>query len=501
MNVRRTLLWMLIACLAVVGSHPAYGADAAPPGSPPRFLFIVEKSEASQVPGMDLAQTLFDLVYHGANGHLPYGGVFEIWVFGEETIIRGFTPQMLLPNNRLQLARMASAYVRTASSGGTVAVGKMAEHLLGATEIAQELTVFLLTAPDTRMNGTPRDAELNLVYDTNAGTQRAAGRPFITAIRIQDGLLAATSVSDSPFTMTVPPMPPSRMSPQQREALIAEARRLRAEREKPPVVTKPVPVVEPAPQLVDRNLPDEEREGAIILKRETVVAEPAAQVAAVDLPAVDAESETPPVAAPPQAVAEAVTPTPATTPVEKPAPPTAPASPPVSQRTPVETPVREVELPSRPTPAPSDPPVILQFQQAAAIEAGPEPVPAPEPKASAKPPETPPPAVTSIRSQPVEPVSQTPPASTASPPPARLEQRPAPVATTPAPASPDESPGKGPSAIDAVSAPTWFTAGGLFVAGIFFFAVAVLLTWVLLRRARAATGPSYITRSIDDRRS
>ncbi|HSH15015.1 MAG TPA: hypothetical protein VLD18_03205, partial [Verrucomicrobiae bacterium] len=172
MNVRRTLLWMMIACLAVVESRPAHGADSTPPASPPRFLFIVEKSEASQVPGMDLAQTLFDLVYHGANGHLPYGGVFEIWVFGEETIIRGFAPQMLLPNNRLQLARMASGYVRTTTSGGVAAVDKMVEHLLGATELAQELTVFLLTAPETRLNGTPRDAELNVIYDTNAGAQR-----------------------------------------------------------------------------------------------------------------------------------------------------------------------------------------------------------------------------------------------------------------------------------------------------------------------------------------
>lgn len=503
MNVRRTLLWMMIACLAVVGSRPAHGADSTPAVSPPRFLFIVEKSEATQALGLDVPQTMFDLVYRGANGHLPDGGVFEIWVFGEETIIRGFAPQMLLPNNRLQLARMASGYVRAASAGGVAAVDKMAEHLLGATEIAQELTVFLLSAPDTRMSGTPRDAELNLIYDTNAEAQRAAGRPFITAIRIQDGLLAATSVSDSPFTMIVPPMPPTRMSPQQREALIAEARRLREEREKPPVVPKAEPVVEPAGQLVDQNLPDEtHEEGVVIPKPETVLVEPANEVAVVDPPVVVSVAETPPPATPPQAVAETVTPPAATPAVEKPEPPV--ARPSVSEAARAETPVREIELPSQPTPAPSDPPVILQFQQAAAIDASPEPVPAPEPKPSAKQPETPPTAVTSIRSQPVEPASQTPqtpPAATVSPPEAKVEQRPAAVAaTTPAPASADEPKAGAPPAMDAVSAPSWFTAGGLFVAGIFFFSVAVLLTWVLMRRARTASGPSYITRSIDDRR-
>lgn len=483
MNVRRTLLWMMIACLAVVGSRPTYGADSTSPASPPRFLFIVEKSSATQALGLDVPQTMFDLVYRGANGHLPDGGVFEIWVFGEETIIRGFSPQMLLPNNRLQLARMASGYVRTASSGGMAAVDKMAEHLLGATEIAQELTVFLLTAPDTRMSGTPRDAELNLIYDTNAEAQRAVGRPFITAIRIQDGLLAATSVSDSPFTMIVPPMPPTRMSPQQREALIAEARRLREEREKPPVVPKAEPVVEPAEQLADRSLPDEEREGGIVLKQETVVVEPATEVAVVDPPVVVPKAETPPSVTPPQAVAESVTPAPATTPVEKPEPA-------VSEAARAETPVREIELPSQPTPAPSDPPVILQFQQAAAIDASPEPVSPPEPPRPAA----------AVVSQPEEPASQTPAAPAVPPPVAKVEQRAAPAAATPAPANPDEPKAGAPPAVDAVTAPSWFTAGGLFVAGIFFFSVAVLLTWVLMRRARTASGPSYITRSIDDRR-
>jgi hypothetical protein len=296
MNVRRTLLWMLAACLVVGESRFARAAEPAPPASPPRFLFIVEKSAATAALGLDLPQTLFDLVYRGANGHLPYGGVFEIWVFGEETIIRGFTPQMLLPNNRLQLARMASAYVRTASSGGEVAVGKMVEHLLGATEMAQELTVFLLTAPGTRLSGTPRDAELNLIFDTNAEAQRVAGRPFITAIRIQDGLLAATSVSDSPFTMTVPPMPPTRMTPQQREALIAETRRLREEREKPPVVPKAVPVAEPAPQLAERNLPEAEPKAVDTVKPETVVSEPAAGAVAAEPVIVAAGAATPPVA-------------------------------------------------------------------------------------------------------------------------------------------------------------------------------------------------------------
>jgi hypothetical protein len=496
MNVRRTLLWMLAACLVVGESRFARAAEPAPPASPPRFLFIVEKSAATAALGLDLPQTLFDLVYRGANGHLPYGGVFEIWVFGEETIIRGFTPQMLLPNNRLQLARMASAYVRTASSGGEVAVGKMVEHLLGATEMAQELTVFLLTAPGTRLSGTPRDAELNLIFDTNAEAQRVAGRPFITAIRIQDGLLAATSVSDSPFTMTVPPMPPTRMTPQQREALIAETRRLREEREKPPVVPKAVPVAEPAPQLAERNLPEAEPKAVDTVKPETVVSEPAAGAVAAEPVIVAAGAATPPVATPPQVVAEAVAPEPATVPAREPDPEPPVVSRPASAPVAVTAPLRELELPSRTTTAGSDGPVILQFQEAAAIAVSPEKTPPPEVKTVA----TPPPVREVVAEPRAEPVSQPAPVPAARPATTAPERPPTTLAPRPDSSSAGEAKDRAPSAIEAVSAPTWFTAGGLFVAGIFFFGVAVVLTWVLVRRARSATGPSYITRSIDDRR-
>jgi hypothetical protein len=74
-------------------------------------------------------------------------------------------------------------------------------------------------------------------------------------------------------------------------------------------------------------------------------------------------------------------------------------------------------------------------------------------------------------------------------------------ATTPLDASPTGSPTNlDPQTAVVVPTRTWLTAGGLFVAGLSFFVVAALLAWVLLRRARAAAGPSYITRSIEHRR-
>jgi hypothetical protein len=354
---------------------------------------------------------MFDLVYRGANGHLPDGGVFEIWLFGEETIFRGFAPQMLTPNNRLPLASRASAYVRQATSGGPADVSKLVEHVRGASELGMELTIFLVTAPDTRLSGTPRDAEINGMLEANAEIQRAAGRPFITAIRVQDGVLAASTVNDSPFTMVAPAMPPSQLTQEERERRVAAAQQARLEREKP---AAPPEVVAPAPVVTQRrnDIPDDEREGAIILRG-------------------NPRADPPPTPSTTTAASPATTPVPAetTTAPKADSPVTAAATPP---------------------PAAADPPPTA-------------------------------PVTTPVAAPAASPIA------------------------TPAPGLPGGNAAVNPTnlvAQTAVTVPvrTWFTVGGLFVAGLGFFVVAALLAWVLMRRARAAAGPSYITRSIEQHR-
>ncbi len=414
MSLRRIIILAVLFAALAVTPRPLRAADSVPPGVPPRFLFIVEKSQATRAHGLDLPQTMFDLVYRGANGHLPDGGVFEIWLFGEETIFRGFPPQMLTPNNRLPLASRASAYVRQAKSGGPADISKLVEHVRSASELGMELTIILVTAPDTRLSGTPRDAEINGVFEANAELQRTAGRPFITAIRVQDGVIAASTVNDSPFTMVMPPMPLSQLTEEERERRLAIAQQARLAREKaaaPPAVAVPTPVV------IQRrtDIPDEEREGAIILKG-------------------NPRANQPP---PPVAVTESA----------------------VTAVTAVATPVAAEATDTSKTGAPAANPVAppLGAQAAAGGEAkGPT-----NGAASQSPAVAPGQPVTNAAAGATNLIPQT--------------------AVT-------------------VPARSWFTAGGLFVAGLGFFVVAALLAWVLMRRARAAAGPSYITRSIEHRR-
>ena len=415
--------------MALVGAalSPALvvrGAEAHPMADPARFIFVIEKSERTRPLAAEVTQTLFDLVYRGANGHMPDGSVFEIWTFAEETAFRGFVPEMLTPTNRLKLASSAAAYLRGAPGRGQANVAKLVEHVRGASDLSSELTFILVTATETRLSGTSHDTEINRVFEANAENLRSLHRPFITTIRVQDRKIVGYSVSESAFSVTMPAMPDSLLTPEQRAQLLSEARLALAERERAAAPVKVEPAKNP-----NRNVADEDREGAIIIRGQ---------------------------------------------PRKNPAPtaaPTGEAKPPaVAESTPVAT------------PKPTDPPVVEAAR----------PVDSESPKATEV--ESPASGTSSPAAAAIAPASSISPVT----PPAHPED-----------ARPDDGRAKTSVAASsnsvpvtalAVPAKTWFTAGGLFVAGLCFFVVAALLGWVLVRRARNTGGPSYITRSISDRR-
>lgn len=461
MKIRNAFFRWIVGITFILPFFSSPGAAFKPPQDPPRYLFIVEKSDHTQAARINLPQTMFDLVYHGANGNLPDGGVFEIWVFGEQTIYRGFEPEMLTPRAHLMLGSKASAYVKTANCGGPPDIAQMAEHMQGAGDLAIELTVILVTAPETRLTGTKIDSEVNAIYAQKAAAQADAGRPFITSIRFQDGKIVGWQVSDSPFTMTMPPMPVSPLPIGERERIVAEARQAHFEKERAAAEAakpKPAPITTKAAR---NDTPDDARDGAIIL-RGTPTKPPTEEPAK---PAEQKPEDTQP------ATAETSTSDkkPDTTKVAPVAPPPIAES---NNKTTTVAPTID---------ASTEKPVAIsdtQVDTTPSIEA----VSAPTPKPSApKPIEQPAKESTTVEKS----------STAASNPPTAVTKAP-----TPQKVSSTNTP---PQAATSLAPQTWFTVGGLFVAGLCFFVVAALLAWVLMRRTRSTSGPSYITRSIDDR--
>ena len=246
-----------------------------PPANPKRYWIIAEKTTSAEPYKTAIRQAVFDLVYHGAGGEMTDGSVFEIWIYGADTKIRGFEPQMLLPDNHREVAMKASQYVNDAEVAGSGDMPQFAEHVRKMASVVFETTIFFVSAPTTRLNGTSVDSQVNKVFDVHGQRMSDEGRPFITTFRIQDGQLASYAISESARSLALPPMPESKVTPEERQQMIADARRKLDEEETARLEKiaeaerKKLEAAEAEARrlaAIERAKPDEEREGAIILR-------------------------------------------------------------------------------------------------------------------------------------------------------------------------------------------------------------------------------------------
>lgn len=448
MNLLQIIFAILLCSTSLVLGQVEPAGSFTPPANPSRYVIIAEKTEATLRYDDAIRQAVFDLVYQGAGSEMADGSVFEIWIYGEETSTRGFLPEMLRPDNHLLVAQRASAYVRGIPSLGEGDMPEFAQHVRNLAAVAFETTIFLISSPETRLDGTTVDEEINEIFAVHATRMAQEGKPFITTFRVQDGVVANHSVSESALAMALPPMPPSRVSASEKEKMIADARAAlkTAEEEKAkPEIEQLEPVAEKTePKAIVRRIPDEEREGAIILrgnpKKKPVTTETAAEVAGI------------------KEIVEPVDPEPNATTQEE---TVAAATPAVATSTQEQTPPADIPEVTENSPGAGDEVEVAEISSN--LE-----TPSTEEVAAG--------GVEGTVEMPAESVPAIPIVQDAGP-------------------RPDVDP-----KTFAVQPQTWLTAGGLLVAGLLFFVVAGLLIWIAIRRSRAAAGPSFITRSINDRK-
>lgn len=459
------MLTALLCALMAASTLAQQPERFEPPAEPKRYWIIVEKTAAARPFESAIRQAVFDLVYKGAGGEMKDGSVFEIWIYGDDTEIRGFVPEMLMPDNRLNVAQKASRYVQQSPSTGSGEMSEFAEHVRNMAAVVFETTIFFVSAPTTRLEGTTVDGEVNAIFEVHARRMAEEGKPFITTFRIQDGKLADFSVSESALALAVPPMPPSRVSAAEREKMIADARaeidaKEAARLEAIAAETKAkMEAEEEARRLarLEREKPDDERAGAIILR---------------GTPKKESETTLKPVAS------------------EEPEP--------TLQLEPAAT--GQNEILETPAPAPitqtpegvSDERVVVMTEGAST-----EPVGKDDPQSSAD--NTSPEELAGTRQDTEDavagdspdPVSNDTFAAGAGAGGGGASTNPASVARPGEPVDPGTF---------AVQPQTWVTAGGLLIMGILFFVVAGILIWVAVRRTRSASGPSFITQSMQKKR-
>ena len=508
------MIVLVVLCLGAAQRLSAQPNNNQP--RPGRFLFLVEKSEAAGRIDEAVRQTVFDLIYKGANGNMAFGSFFEIWTFNDTVTTRGFEAAQLLYETRLDVATKATLFLRALPNQGEANMTELTEVLRRVAAGNDQLTVFLITEGGVPISGTPVDQQLNDIYGVHYPNMRQSASPFITTLRLRDGGIAAYAVSADVATLAMPPMP-----------------------ERLPVASRPAtpPPRRETPAAPTRREPVE----SIIITGETRAAaatnrpSPSADVAVQSTEALPEREEidstgsdalpTPSVAADPDRVEPLTTNdetvadvSPATEPI--PAPQEAAPRQPVARAEPeprVVTAAPEIETPAETVPAnvprnePKSPVVAVEETATTpsnvAGATGTQLVEKPQP---AEPVATPPPVVpsesaTAATSRPTEPVPSTSPAPrteepttqpAATNPPATVEPvTPESAAPPVEPAPAVESDREGDGGVVAVTGLEWLRSGGLFVAGTIFLLLAFFFAWMLYRRTRRLAEASLISKT------
>jgi hypothetical protein len=201
--MKRTTLLSLICGLSLAalaaspppatsGRKPA-GPRPAPDGS--RFLFILDTSASMKSISEAERQALFDLLFSGMDGYMRTGDTIGVWTFSDEVSAGKFPMQIWDSDHPVEVASRATKFLRGQEFAGNNQVEELMSKLTSVIRAVTNLNIIILSDGDTKMLGTPVDADINAAYATRGKERKAAKKPFVTSLIVQDGRIARGAVT------------------------------------------------------------------------------------------------------------------------------------------------------------------------------------------------------------------------------------------------------------------------------------------------------------------
>ena len=239
------VLFLVVTLLAA----PVWAAQKA---EGKRFLFIVDTSAGMKPLDMPLRQTLFDLIYSGARGHMTNGDTYGVWLVGEKNNT-SFPMESWKEKFAVEIAAKAVSHAKDQGFKGQA---NLTLALADASRIVKnigDLTVILISNGETPLLGTPFDDVINARYRELAPVMKAAQATVNTALVAQDGKFVAWAANSPQFLLDVPFVAP----------------RPKPVKVEPPVVA-PVAVAKPAKVVA---APPRVAANPIIITKESVAEE------------------------------------------------------------------------------------------------------------------------------------------------------------------------------------------------------------------------------------
>lgn len=223
--MKRTLLITLLCGLelaAFAASPPKPKSNGPKPARDgARFLFIVDTSASMKSIDSGTRQTVFDLIFSGIDGYMRTGDTFGVWTYNDQIVAGRYPMKVWDAEDAVDQASNATLFVREQEYAGDNRIEELMMKLSGVSRAATNVNVLLITDGDTKMQGTPVDREINSVYTQRNKERKAAKKPFITTLIVENGRIVNGFVTLAGEANYLPPRPapaPAVVSPVTRAA-------------------------------------------------------------------------------------------------------------------------------------------------------------------------------------------------------------------------------------------------------------------------------------------
>jgi hypothetical protein len=190
------ILLLVVSLLAA----PAWSAQTA---GGKRFLFIIDASSGMKPTEMPLRETLFDLIYSGARGHMTNGDTYGVWLISDRNDT-SFPMETWKEKFAVEIAAKAVSHLKDHGFKGRPNFMQAMVDVTRIVKNVEDLTVILVSNGGTPLIGTPFDEAINARQRELAPAMKAAKLTFNTALVAQDGKFVAWAVNSPQFLLDIP---------------------------------------------------------------------------------------------------------------------------------------------------------------------------------------------------------------------------------------------------------------------------------------------------------
>jgi hypothetical protein len=192
------------ALLLFLSLFAAAGAESA---SAKRFLFIIDTSAGMKPLEMPLRETLFDLIYSGARGHMTNGDTYGVWLVSDRNDT-SFPMEVWKHKFVVEIAAKAVSHMKDHGFKGKSHLELAVADANRIVQNVEDLTVILVSNGETPLVGTPFDEQINARFAELAPAMKTAKATLNTVLIAQDGKFVAWTVNSPEFLIDVPRVAP-----------------------------------------------------------------------------------------------------------------------------------------------------------------------------------------------------------------------------------------------------------------------------------------------------